>query len=330
MEETNSIDLNENSLQSHSGDEGNGVTETTIDDLSTVDSNHIKHIVLTGGGVVGLTAYGIFRETQKRGLWNIENIQSIYGTSIGALMAFVIALKYDWESLDDYLIKRPWHNVFQYDLYSLFGAIEKRGIFDSTILDEFFKPLLKGMDLSMDITMKEFYEWSKIDIHVFTTNINSFECLDISHKTHPDWRVVDAVYASACLPIFFSPFSKNGTYYVDGGIFLNYPLAPCIKQNNPDEILGIRLQWMKLDNIGIQKKTTLLDYLLILLHKILHYLNHIILPVELKNQYMIQTTHLTLSDMYEMTHNQKRREEWIQKGESIVKGNQGFPLNPIL
>ena len=36
----------------------------------------IKHIVISGGGVSGFTAYGILRESHKAGLWDLKNIKS--------------------------------------------------------------------------------------------------------------------------------------------------------------------------------------------------------------------------------------------------------------
>jgi predicted acylesterase/phospholipase RssA len=47
---------------------------------------------------------------------NLENIKSIYGTSMGAIIGTILVLNYDWETIDDYLIKRPWNNIYKFDL----------------------------------------------------------------------------------------------------------------------------------------------------------------------------------------------------------------------
>ena len=47
----------------------------------------IKHIVLSGGGQSIFTFYGVIKESNERGLWNISNIESIYGTSAGAILS---------------------------------------------------------------------------------------------------------------------------------------------------------------------------------------------------------------------------------------------------
>jgi len=282
----------------------------------------IKHLVLTGGGPIGLIAYGILKESHRLGKWDIQKIQSIYGTSVGAILAVLLALKYDWETMDDYLIKRPWEKVFQYDLYSLFGAFEKRGIFDIQIIREIFGPLFRGADLSLEMTMREFYEWSGIEIHLYTVEMNEFRSVDISHKTHPEWKVLDAVYASAGLPVFFSPLICEKTCFVDGGIFLNYPLEPCLQSGVClDEILGIRIEYSTDPRSSwISKTSTLLDYVLILIHKILRYINmnNRKSDLQIRNEWIIHSTFLTINDMYEMSHSQKKREEWIQRGVDLV------------
>ena len=72
-------------------------------------------------------------------------------------------------------------------------------------------------------------------------NHKKFEKIDFSWKTHPDWKLLDVVYCSSCLPILFSPFlTEEGDCYIDGGILNNYPVIHC--QNaieDHDTIFGI-------------------------------------------------------------------------------------------
>jgi predicted acylesterase/phospholipase RssA len=90
----------------------------------------IRHLVISGGGQTGFTFYGILKEAEKQGFWNIGDITSMYGTSIGTFISVMLCLKYDWETIDNYLIKRPWQEIFKIDLYSVIQSFEKRGIFN--------------------------------------------------------------------------------------------------------------------------------------------------------------------------------------------------------
>jgi predicted acylesterase/phospholipase RssA len=234
----------------------------------TEKSAPIKHLVLSGGGAVGFIAYSILREANKSGIWNIDDIESIYGTSAGAIIGVFIALNYDWDEIDNYMIKRPWENVFKFDVGAVLRSFDSKGILGKKIIEEIICPLLRGKDLEPTITMQELYEYSKIDIHIFSTEIHKYETVDISHKTHPNWRVIDAVYCSACLPIMFMPYLNDGGCYADGGIIINYPIYACLESGaNPDEVLGITFPKQQETIQTITEETSLFDYLFFILNK---------------------------------------------------------------
>jgi len=219
----------------------------------------IKHIVIGGGGHYGLTMYGILKEAHKLGFWKRENIQSLYGTSIGSLICLLVTLDYDWDTLDRYFIERPWETVFKFDLNTIMYAFENRGIFDQTIVNELIKPLLLGKDIPLDITLKEYYERTHIDMYITTSEVVQFELIVLSHKTHPEWRLLDAIYASCSLPVIFAPIIRNNCCYIDGGLFSGYPLDLCLKSDcDPNEIFGIR-KTSGSNREPIHEKSTLFD-----------------------------------------------------------------------
>ena len=118
----------------------------------------IEHIVISGGGQTGFTFYGVLREAAKQGFWDISNIRSFYGTSVGTFLSVILCLNYDWETIDTYFINRPWQNIFKVDLYTIMQAFEKRGIFGIDIMEKMLGPLFAGKDIPLSITLKEFYD----------------------------------------------------------------------------------------------------------------------------------------------------------------------------
>jgi len=193
----------------------------------------IQHLVLSGGGVWGLAMYGILRESHNSLFWNIDNIKTMYCTSAGSILAVMLSLKYEWNTIDDFLIKRPWEQVFPLNIDSVLSSFDRRGIFDEKCFYSLFESLFKGKDLSPNVTMKELYDYTHIDIHCFSTEINNethFVKTDFSYKTHPDWKVVDVVYCSSCLPVLFAPFLTEGSCYIDGVFTSNYPLLECLSE----------------------------------------------------------------------------------------------------
>ena len=206
---------------------------------------NIKHIVVGGGGTTGFMTLGALKFLQDNKFWDISNIKTVYGTSIGSIVATCIALKYDWETLLTYFIRRPWNKLYAYNKSDMvLNLYNQKGIFKRAIFEKTLYPLLEGRGLSGNITMKELFEYSKIDIHFFSLELNSMTKTDLSYKTHPDLRVVDAIYMSSACPILFSPCidEVSKTCYVDGGLICNYPVNECIENEKcmPDEILGMR------------------------------------------------------------------------------------------
>lgn len=240
----------------------------------------IKHIVLAGGGTIILDEFSILKESNLCGFWNFKDIKTIYGTSAGGLLGLLICLlsipeqntetnsvNLDWDILEKYLIHRPWQNVFKIDILTIIQSINKDGILDINTIKESYSPIFKAKDLSMDINLKDFFELTNIEFHTFSVEINSFEITDISYKTHPDWTILEAVYASSALPILFSPFKKDNKIYADGGILTNYPLSYLFKNNpniNTDEILAINNNNIKIveveSNIEIDTTTNINTY----------------------------------------------------------------------
>jgi len=237
--------------------------------INLKEGHTIKHIVISGGGTTGITFYTVLRELAKNNFWNIENIQTMYATSIGSLISVILCLKYDWDIVDNFIIKRPWNDIFKFDLYTILQVFDKRGIFSIDKFDDLFKPLFTGCDISTDITMKDFYDINGIELHFFSTELNTFSSIDISYKTHPNMRVIEAVYCSCTLPVVFSPIFYENNCYVDGGILNDFPLNDCIENGaKAEEILAIKKRNF-LSKKNITEESSFFEYILSILQNVL-------------------------------------------------------------
>lgn len=204
----------------------------------------IKHLVLGGGGAGGFAVYGALKYLAKNNYWNVKDIVSIYATSVGSIIAIYITLKYDWDTLDDYLIKRPWDKIINIKPTDILNLWSEKGIFNENIIKSMLKPLLEAKELSENITLKDLYEYTSVDLHIYTTNINELFPIkiDISYKTHPNLEVYKAVAMSSAIPLVFSPICDNSNCYIDGGLLNNFPLDDCINYNSDtNEILAFKI-----------------------------------------------------------------------------------------
>ena len=230
----------------------------------------IKHLVISGGGPSGLLAYGIASQLAKKGFWQLSDIKSMYGCSIGAYVSVLLAIGYEWDWLDDYFIKRPWEKLAAASTTRLTDIYAKKCLLNEHFCTEAITPLLRGKELSESITLKEFYAYNQIEIHMYATNINSarLEKIDISYKTHPELALVKAVRMSMAFPVIFEPILLDDFCYVDGGLLNNFPLNDCLEQQQcaVDEILGFKNQWQN-QKQNINEKSSIFDFLLMLMKK---------------------------------------------------------------
>jgi len=232
----------------------------------------IKHLVISGGGPTMIQTLGSIQHLEENKFIDINNIETIYGTSAGAIIGVLICLKYDWTTLRDYIIKRPWQEVFPVNIQNIFDAYTKKGIFDDKTVIKCFKPLFDAKDISLNVSLKEFYEYSNIELHMFSFEVNAFIVEDISYLTHPELSLITAIHMSCALPVLLSPICDNGKCYIDGGVTCNYPLKNCIESNkNIEEILGFKNQYDNNNNKNqIDSNSTLLDFITSFLFKLVH------------------------------------------------------------
>jgi len=279
----------------------------------------IRHLAISGGGTIGLIFYGALKESNLIGLWNIEDIETIYGTSAGTIVAVIIAMKFDWKIIDDYIIKRPWQNVFQINMSQVLSSFHERGIFGIKIIEQIFQPLFSAKDMSMDITVGEFYQKTKIDIHMLTTNINTIELINISHKTHPEWRLIDAVYCSCALPILFKPLIIDSACYCDGGCLRNYPVLDCIAEGaDPDEIFGLcKHSKMNPSSNLVNTDSSFFDYLYSIISKIfLVHLSPKFVPI--KYELILEIPITSISDYFNSINSPQERAKLIEIGKDAI------------
>jgi hypothetical protein len=291
----------------------------------------IKHLFIGGGSFYGFSFFGILKQTYINNVWSLNNIETIHGISAGSMIGTMISLNLEWDVLEDYLVNRPWEKLFQMNMYSVINSIQNRGIFSKVEFQEIFKPLFLAKDLSCDITMSEFYDYTKIEHNYIVTKINAdtskLECLSISHKTHPDWKVLDVVYMSSCLPILFTPTFINGDIYLDGifSVKKNIMMELCVPESVPDtangdtiikedELLTISLENIKLN--PLEQTSSLFDYLIQLIFYFIKYDNEDV--VVGNNNYVINREPFNLEQYYLSISNKQERVRLINLGINAV------------
>ena len=195
----------------------------------------IEHLVLCGGGPVGLVQYGALKYLTSINYLDYNNIKSIYATSIGCIISFVYLINLEWSWMDDFFIKRPWEKLVNFTPYDFLNMFYTKGLINLEFVTNCLKPLYLAKDIELTITLKEFYDLTNIEFNLYTCNFTKLKTEKLNYITYPDLPVIEAIYMSLTIPILCVPFYKNECFYFDGGVLVGCPINECIIDKNCDE-----------------------------------------------------------------------------------------------
>lgn len=281
---------------------------------------NIEHIIINGSGPFALTNYGVAKTLEKNKFFNLDNIKSIYGTSSGAMLGCILCLKYTWEELDSFLINRPWDTIYNIKIENIYDLLNSKGLMGEELFIKMFKPLLCGKDLDIDITLKEFYEYSNIELHIFAVDINTSTLEDISYLNYPNLKLITAIHMTSCLPGFITPVCIDNKCFIDGGLFCNYPLNYCIEKQkcNKDTILGIQNIWNSDDNNLINDESNILDYVSKIVKCLVKKCDSTALQEDIKYNIKTMTPYTNYSNSKDALINSETRLLYINNGVEIA------------
>lgn len=156
-------------------------------------------LALSGGGAKGFAHLGVFKLLEESGL----KPEIISGTSAGSLMGVLFADGYSAEEIKNMFIGREFSEFAQLQ-------IPKSGLFNYDRFQDFLRRHLRTKRIE--------------DLPIPTVIVAT----DLDHGCSHEFRsgpIVEAVTASCCMPIVFSPVLIDGIHYVDGGLFRNFPVS---------------------------------------------------------------------------------------------------------
>lgn len=170
-------------------------------------------LALSGGGAKGFAHLGVFKLLEESGL----KPDIISGTSAGSLMGVLFADGYSADEIKNMFIGREFSEFAQLQ-------IPKSGLFNYDRFQEFLKRHLRSKRIE--------------DLPIPTVIVATDLDRGCSHEFRSG-PIVEAVTASCCMPIVFSPVLINGVHYVDGGLFRNFPVSTI--HNECEYVIGVNV-----------------------------------------------------------------------------------------
>ncbi len=170
-------------------------------------------LALSGGGSKGFAHLGVLKALEERNL----KPGIISGTSAGALAGVLYA---DGHSPEKIL------NFFQNKYFKDFAAfcIPNGGIFKSRKFYSFLQNNLRAKT----------FEELKIKLKVVATDIEHGKAV-----VFDSGELIPVIVASCSYPILFTPTEINGVHYVDGGLFMNFPVSAI--REDCEKLIGVNV-----------------------------------------------------------------------------------------
>lgn len=161
-------------------------------------------LVLGGGGLKGLAHIGAWRALTEAGV----QVQGIVGTSIGALVGALVSRGAGWRELQERALELSRGDIVRVNRRALlFNGIRQPSVFRGDTLRAYFQELLpsEGWD-ALGIPLQ---------MNAVALASGRTEWFGVGART--DVSLVEAVYASAALPVLYPPAVLDGVAFVDGG-----------------------------------------------------------------------------------------------------------------
>jgi len=198
---------------------------------------NFTHIVFSGGGMKGAIYIGVLRYLYQEPEL-IKNINTIVGTSVGALFGIAFLLNIPLIEIEEY-----WKDLFDVTTKNFDISLANIfNIYDTCGLDNNMRSLKLIMKYIQKITFIDLAKKTGKDLILCATNAHTMKPVYFSVNTTPNVLVSDALLASASLPLIMKPVQIGDTYYTDGGITDNIPVSCISSIIATDNILVISLQ----------------------------------------------------------------------------------------
>jgi NTE family protein len=170
-------------------------------------------LALSGGGARGFAHPGALKAIEDFGL----TPDVISGTSAGALAGVLYADGYTPEEIIELFVGKDFREFIdiQMPISAIFGTSGFR---------RFLKKVLRSKN----------FEDLHIPLKVLTTNFDEGKAVVFDKGP-----LIDVIVASCSIPIVFNPVIIDGTNYVDGGIFKNFPVSTI--RGICDKVIGVNV-----------------------------------------------------------------------------------------
>ena len=197
----------------------------------------IKNLVLSSGGVGGLSFIGALKKLVDSKYLNLKDIECYCGVSIGSLLSLLFITGYTMNECIELSMKidfKDFINIGAEDALSFFNNL---GFDTGEKMQSVIEMFLTKKNFKKDITLKELYNITKKHYIIVAVCLETMKPIYFDYKNNPDYHVIDCIRASMAIPFLYQPVKINNLTYVDGGVIKSFPIEHFRKEK--EETFGL-------------------------------------------------------------------------------------------
>lgn len=170
-------------------------------------------VALSGGGVRGFGHLAALKAMNERDIFP----EIISGTSAGSLAAAFYA-----------------DGTHPEKVLQFFKEAKLRGFMDTTLPKDGFFTTSRLCDFLAKHLKARTFEELRLPVRIIASDIEEGKA-----RIFDKGELIPAIAASCCFPVVFAPVQIDGHYYVDGGIFANFPVSAI--RNECETLIGVNV-----------------------------------------------------------------------------------------
>jgi NTE family protein len=211
-----------------------------------------KTLVLTSGGILGVSYGGVFRCMEEKGI-PLNDFEIVYGTSVGGMIGLLVVIGMSYLDIRRLLLNLPVQALFQLNTNSILRFADTYGLDDGTGLRKICRRVLRRVFGRDSITLGELYQRTSKVFAVNATNIQNGQSVILGTIETPNVAVEDAICATAAIPFLYTPVRLQGMTLVDGGVSESLLLKKVAVDDIPTTIAIVPLP--KLEDMVVENVT---------------------------------------------------------------------------
>lgn len=183
-------------------------------------------IVLPGGSTKAVAFLGYFS------MFDPHMINQIKIWSTCSIGAFIAVLYFCGKNPLQILNYFPKIGDIEISMTSISSLLQTTGL---KRIQKYTKKVRKTINLFVhnnpdkDCTLQEFYEKTGILLYMEAINVDDSEVVYFNYRDHPNVLLIEALWATACIPVLFASVKIGGKRYVDGGLYNPIPIEPVLQ-----------------------------------------------------------------------------------------------------